>query len=142
MSLIVALMLFAQTATLVPGTVETWTNGAWVWDGNNPFCADAGLLPQPGSQASVGQIGACYNVRAATIGGWVFCADENGSCSFQGTKEVRYGANGVYALRRMVDGVGCNNTVFGDPAVGVGKHCDMRDPVAVAPAAPVGLGVN
>jgi len=49
-------------ATLVDGTTETYQQGGYRWDGN-PFCYDAGFLVEPGSQASVEQIGACYNVR-------------------------------------------------------------------------------
>lgn len=30
-------------------------------------------------------------------GAWTKCADENGACTFAGTREVRYGANGAYA---------------------------------------------
>jgi hypothetical protein len=60
---------------------------------------------------------------AATEGGWADCATENGSCSFSGTRQVRYGANGVYAYRSATDGIACDNATFGDPLYGVVKAC-------------------
>jgi Flp pilus assembly pilin Flp len=56
---------------------------------------------------------------------WTDCAVENGFCSFTGTALVRYGANGVYATGTFTNGVGCNNTVFGDPLYGVVKACQV-----------------
>ena len=68
---------------------------------------------------------------------WTLCADENKTCSFTGTKEVRYGANGVYtAVRTFSAPFLCANSVFGDPLRGTFKHCDVRDPVTTAPTNP------
>jgi hypothetical protein len=67
---------------------------------------------------------------------WTFCAAERSRCSFTGTQEVRYGANGTYtAPRTFTDGVDCTNAVFGDPLPGVNKHCDRR-PVTTPPPDP------
>ncbi len=54
---------------------------------------------------------------------WTYCSDEGQYCSFSGTKEVRYGADGVYAYKTLTDGTGCDNGVFGDPVPGVPKSC-------------------
>jgi hypothetical protein len=54
---------------------------------------------------------------------WVRCADEGWNCSFDGTRRVRYGANGVYVSATFTDGVECSNGVFGDPLFGVVKAC-------------------
>ena len=54
---------------------------------------------------------------------WTFCAREGGTCSFSGTQQVRYGANGLYAYRTLTGGTACTNAVFGDPAPGVAKQC-------------------
>jgi hypothetical protein len=52
------------------------------------------------------------------------CATEGQRCAFTGTYDVIYGANGTFALKTALkDGVDCNNDVFGDPVVGVGKTC-------------------
>ncbi|MGZ6238108.1 MAG: hypothetical protein ACXWMJ_12445, partial [Syntrophales bacterium] len=58
--------------------------------------------------------------------GWVFCANEGQLCSFTGTKNVRYGANGVYIFKTLTDGTMCDNSVFGDPLYGVGKQCYVQ----------------
>lgn len=52
-----------------------------------------------------------------------YCASENGWCGFSGTQTIAYGANGQFFFRSAADGISCDNTVFGDPAVGVGKRC-------------------
>ena len=57
---------------------------------------------------------------------WTFCAVEGGVCAFTGTREVRYGANGVYVYQTLANGTGCTNAVFGDPLYGVVKNCDFR----------------
>jgi galactose oxidase len=57
---------------------------------------------------------------------WTLCAPENGFCSFTGTKTVRYGANGAYSTKTFTNGTGCNNVVFGDPAPGVYKQCEVK----------------
>ena len=54
---------------------------------------------------------------------WTTCAAENGTCSFSGTHEVAYGANGQYFYGSFNGGTPCTNTVFGDPASGTAKNC-------------------
>ncbi len=58
--------------------------------------------------------------------GWTFCSAENGFCQFSGTRNVRYGANGVYSYRTLTNGVSCTNTVFGDPIFRVAKQCSFQ----------------
>jgi hypothetical protein len=68
---------------------------------------------------------------------WTFCANEWERCSFTGTQEVRYGANGTFtAPRTFTDGVECTNAVFGDPLPGVLKHCERRAPSSPPPPPP------
>ena len=55
---------------------------------------------------------------------WTFCANENGYCSFSGTRNIRYGANGSYFYRTLTNGTTCSNSVFGDPLFGVVKQCN------------------
>ena len=54
---------------------------------------------------------------------WTACADEGGSCSFTGTRQVRYGANGVYTTKSATGSISCSNAVFGDPLYGIVKSC-------------------
>jgi hypothetical protein len=61
----------------------------------------------------------------APAASWTQCAGENGSCSFSGTRQVRYGANGVYVYKTVAGPVNCSNDIFGDPIVGVVKVCSV-----------------
>jgi len=61
-----------------------------------------------------------------TLCGWAKCADEGGRCDFDGTRRVRYGANGVYVYATFTDGARCSNDVFGDPLYGVAKSCEVQ----------------
>ena len=75
---------------------------------------------------------------APTTTTWVNCAGENGVCSFSGTRQVRYGANGSYGYKSATSSISCSNGVFGDPAYGIVKSCSYADTVtASTPAAPV-----
>jgi hypothetical protein len=65
---------------------------------------------------------------------WTYCARENETCSFLGSrKNVRYGANGIYYQGVFDNSVECNNSTFGDPIIGVVKACDMSDIVTPPP---------
>ncbi len=57
---------------------------------------------------------------------WVRCATEHGYCATPFPTIVRYGANGVYAKRHTSGGgIPCDNAIFGDPLVGIVKHCEF-----------------
>jgi hypothetical protein len=60
-------------------------------------------------------------------GGWELCAREGGYCDFRGRAEVRYGVPGRWVYGTFRNGIECNNSVFGDPARGRGKVCEIRD---------------
>ncbi|MBF0343007.1 MAG: hypothetical protein HQL06_02135 [Nitrospirae bacterium] len=49
---------------------------------------------------------------------WQYCANEGGGCTFSGTRLVIYGSNGKWTYATLTGGVNCNNSVFGDPAIG------------------------
>lgn len=65
---------------------------------------------------------------------WTFCANENAQCSFIGPKTVRYGAGTSYYTKTLTGPVACKNSTFGDPIVGVVKHCDISSASAPAPS--------
>jgi hypothetical protein len=67
------------------------------------------------------------STAAPVVVTWVTCASENGSCSFTGTRQVRYGASGVYAFRTVTNTIACNNATFGDPIVNVVKTCSYAN---------------
>lgn len=54
---------------------------------------------------------------------WTQCANEGGSCAFDGTRQVRYGTASSFVTLSFADGTICTNQVFGDPAWGVAKSC-------------------
>jgi hypothetical protein len=59
----------------------------------------------------------------------VLCANEDGRCSFSGSRYVRYGAEDRYVVRLMTDGADCTNAVFGDPIFGVRKACYIESSI-------------
>ena len=61
---------------------------------------------------------------SAQTSDWTFCAYEGQVCTFAGTQQVRYGANGLYTYQTLSGGATCSNSVFGDPAPGLVKQCD------------------
>ena len=78
------------------------------------------------SASSPAQPTAAPTVAPTPVPTWTFCADEHQYCAFSGTKQVQYGANGVYTEKTFTDGTWCNNAVFGDPLYGTFKHCNIR----------------
>ncbi|WP_234815061.1 glycoside hydrolase family 16 protein [Noviherbaspirillum denitrificans] len=61
----------------------------------------------------------------APASAWSQCATENSTCTFEGTKDVRYGAGDKWATRTATGSIACNNGTFGDPAVGTQKVCEV-----------------
>ena len=61
---------------------------------------------------------------------WTICANEYETCSFTGTRRVRFGLNTSWIERDLTasgGGVACRNSTFGsDPAVGLTKRCELR----------------
>ncbi|MBE9070885.1 hypothetical protein IQ260_30060 [Leptolyngbya cf. ectocarpi LEGE 11479] len=57
------------------------------------------------------------------------CAEEGGICFFQGTRDVYYGVNGTggqpdrWVVQSHAGAARCDNSTFGDPAVGIPKSC-------------------
>jgi len=80
-------------------------------------------------------IGAYEAKDAAPSASWTTCANENGTCKFSGTREVRFGANGVYASVIATNSSPCNLATFGDPIKGVVKTCSYSSNTMAAPAA-------
>ena len=75
-----------------------------------------------------------------TTGGIAFnsnpCATENGVCTFTGSRNVAYGANGSFTVKTVTGPADCNNSVFGDPLVGTFKACYLQAGTVVLPPPP------
>jgi len=88
----------------------------------------------------VGQfdIGAYESTTAPTTSTttWTACGNEGSTCSFSGTREVRFGANGVYTSKTITASTPCTTAVFGDPIRGVAKTCSYAGTTTTV-AAPV-----
>ncbi|MBV0882182.1 hypothetical protein KTQ42_23180 [Noviherbaspirillum sp. L7-7A] len=67
---------------------------------------------------------------------WTACASENGTCTFSGTAQVRYGANNSFAYQTAIGSIGCNNGTFGDPAFGLTKTCEYESTSGTTPTTP------
>ncbi len=68
----------------------------------------------------------CVGYATPASAEWVRCASEHGYCATPFPTMVRYGAHGVYAQRHTRGGgIPCDNAVFGDPLVGIVKHCEF-----------------
>jgi endoglucanase len=65
---------------------------------------------------------AAQTTQTATVT-WTDCAQENGTCAFDGSRQIRYGGNGSYTYQTKTNSVACSNSVFGDPAYGTVKSC-------------------
>jgi hypothetical protein len=70
---------------------------------------------------------------------WTECASEKGTCTFSGTREVRFGANGLFTSKVVTASTPCTTAVFGDPINGVAKTCSYASvtsapPVTTAPS--------
>jgi hypothetical protein len=66
---------------------------------------------------------ACYTGAVSPARRVVLCAEEDGRCSFTGSRLVYYGAGDRFAVRLLTNGTACTNTVFGDPVPNVRKVC-------------------
>jgi hypothetical protein len=67
---------------------------------------------------------ACYLIAPPTgAATWHACAAENDTCSFTGSHEVAFGANGQYFYGIFTNRTACSDSVFGDPDFGVMKAC-------------------
>ena len=58
------------------------------------------------------------NVPASAATNWTYCSWEGGTCSFSGSRQVRYGTTTANVTRTVTGPVVCDNTAFGDPAPG------------------------
>ena len=84
----------------------------------------------------VGQIdiGAYESLTAptTTTTSWTACGNEGSTCAFSGTREVRFGANGVYTSKMITASTPCTTAVFGDPIRGVVKSCSYAGTTTAA----------
>ncbi|MGL5819584.1 MAG: DUF1996 domain-containing protein [Phycicoccus sp.] len=82
----------------------------------------AGLTDPPVSTASASAPSPTRPVS------WTFCAPEYSSCTFVGTREVRFVLDGAITTKTVFKQVACNNGTFGVPEGGAGKaYCEYAE---------------
>lgn len=67
---------------------------------------------------------------------WIKCASDGLSCRFSGTRQVRYGAEPLYAFKVGTTSLTCSSKIFGDPAPSKEKICYFSSelqPSAISP---------
>ncbi len=106
-------------------TVAYGANGAYSYatlGGGGTACMNA-VFTDP----AVGTAKACYLIGPPpTFATWTTCAAENATCSFSGTHEVAFGADGRYFYGSFTGSVPCTDGVFADPDVGTVKACFVQ----------------
>lgn len=111
-----------------PDSVRFGANGQYVYKpvakwGDSIACTVAAF----GSDPAPGVTKECRYVPAPITPiteGFTPCAAENMTCSFSGTKLVRYGVYGKYIFKSASNSIACTLAAFGsDPAVGYAKQC-------------------
>lgn len=73
----------------------------------------------------LGRIAFAFSFTELEESTWQSCAIEGGLCSFDGQRLIRYGTVGRWAYAVETGPSACTNQVFGDPAPGSPKHCDL-----------------
>lgn len=91
------------------------------------FYSQQGGNPDTSNLTYQGNQGGSSGTVVTGPSGYTFCANENEHCSFSGTQDVAYGANGKFTYKtRVTNGIDCNNSVFGDPNYGTAKACYIK----------------
>jgi spore coat protein U-like protein len=83
-------------------------------------------------QIDIGAYESLTGPTTTTTTSWTACATEGATCSFSGTREVRFGANGVYTSKMITASTPCTTAVFGDPIRGVVKTCSYANTTTTA----------
>lgn len=91
------------------------------------FCFPAARKKLPSFMALLFLFGFPQLAWSSGPSGYTFCADENGTCSFSGRREIAYGADGQFNYRIATGSTACDNATFGDPIYGVVKACYYSD---------------
>jgi hypothetical protein len=111
-----------ETRTCPAGTTGTWSQTGTSTVGPAPTCTVT-VTWEPATPSAE----QCVPIQAEQ---WTFCANEYQTCSFTGTRRVRFGLNTSWVERDLTavgGGVPCRLATFGsDPVVGVTKRCELR----------------
>jgi len=109
-------------------------NAAYVeqWTGVKPVAGKVNITLSVGATDNPVLAGIEILPESSTAG-WTRCAVEGQECVFAGTRSVRYGSHvvGKWSVPKdLPSPVKCDSSVFGDPAPGYTKQCELADIVA------------
>ncbi len=123
---------FNGTKLVRYGAGSRWAQGIYI---NSVACSN-NIFGDP----LIGTYKSCQTTEPQ----WTTCANQDEICRFSGKKIVRYGLNTRWRQGQFTDQVACNNSVFGNPANGVRKICQIAsaDVETVAPTPPSGLTIS
>jgi len=101
-------------------TVHYGTGASWVSQG---YTGGVDCTNRVFGDPAANRAKSCYVEPAVNQPAGTRCANEGGTCRFQGVATIYYGAGRVWVMQRHTDSVSCSNTVFGDPAPNTVKSC-------------------
>lgn len=111
-----------RTATCPTGTTGTYPQTRSYTAAPYPTCSTAGAWTPAEPPA-----GACVAAPPPTSD-WTLCAVEYQTCTFTGTRRVRFGLNASWVERDLAGPIACRINTFGsDPVVGAAKRCELRN---------------
>lgn len=124
----VAVSIDGGSETIVNAYATSRVDGVKLWSSGNLTPGRHTFKVRITGETGASGGGTWGNVDRVVVedSGWTSCASEGQNCSFSGTAEVRYGANGDETRGVFTGGVACNSSVFGDPAPGASKNCYSR----------------
>jgi hypothetical protein len=77
-----------------------------------------------GNDPAVGVLKTCYLAPQGAPAGYQQCAQENGTCTFNGTEDVAFGGSGAFRFTVATGSIPCGTDEFGaDPLPGTVKNC-------------------
>ena len=92
--------------------------------GSSPSAGASDGGGAPASTAVTTPVGAPTTSTATAVSPvWTECAQEDETCSFAGSRKVKYGVVTANVVLDFTNSASCNNATFGDPAVGQCKKC-------------------
>ncbi|SHO55437.1 pectate lyase family protein [Vibrio quintilis] len=123
--------------TLVTGTSLDWNGNVPAGEstsfyiqgeGSGNFAAPSCTLARASSDSSSDDDTTDSNDNSQTGStdgpdGYTYCAGEDETCQFSGTRKVAYGASGKFNYQLATNSISCDNNTFGDPIYGTVKAC-------------------
>jgi hypothetical protein len=122
------LCAFTGTRTVRYGLNSSWVTRQITAAGGGVQCSNAVFGDPLVGYRKICQLQEVPAAPAPAPTAWTFCSKEYSLCAFTGTRRVRYGVDTRWVTKDITasgGGVQCSNSVFGDPAYGYQKRCEL-----------------